>query len=77
LLGRVLLSHDDGWSIEGKPRGENLKRFGNPEPYTVLARGLVPMLRKAGLTEGEIDTMRVENPRQAFTVQRRLLSGPG
>jgi phosphotriesterase-related protein len=75
LLGRVLVSHDDGWAVEGEePRGATLKLFqnGNPAPYSAIFSRLLPDLRAAGFSVAEIDRFTRENPRQAFAIRRRL-----
>lgn len=71
LLGRVLISHDDGWSIEGQPPGGNLKPFGNgnDEPYTTVLTRFVPLLKERGFAEAEIRQLLVGNPRQAFRLR--------
>lgn len=75
-LGQVLLSHDDGWAVEGEaPSGSSLKLFanGNPEPYqSLFTRGL-PELRQAGFTEADLEGLLMQNPREAFTIRKRLV----
>lgn len=74
-LHRVLLSHDDGWSVDGAaPTGNKLTLFGNgnPAPYEALFTRLLPDLRAQGFTEVEIDQLLVTNPREALTLRRRL-----
>lgn len=62
LLDRVLLSHD----------GSSYPPQGNePRPFDTLFRTVRPKLRSAGLSEEEIHTLTVENPRRAFTVRVR------
>lgn len=73
-LGRVLISHDDGWAVEGEAAtGAALKLFGNgnPRPYASLFERLLPDLRTAGFTEDEIRQLTVLNPAQAFSVTLR------
>lgn len=75
LLGRVLVSHDDGWAVEGEAaQGSGLKLFGNgnPEPYRSLFERLEPDLRGAGFTEADWRTLTVTNPAAAFGIRRRL-----
>ncbi|MFI5169086.1 MAG: phosphotriesterase [Vicinamibacterales bacterium] len=67
-LDRVLVSQDAGWYHVGEPDG------GNYRSYAFLFDSFVPALRTAGLTEGEIRTLLVENPARAFAVKRRLLA---
>lgn len=70
LLGRVLLSHDDGWSIAGSDGSTRFSRLGNTgaPPYNTIFSKFLPMLRKAGLGSTEIQRLTVENPREAFAI---------
>ncbi|GIV20534.1 MAG: aryldialkylphosphatase [Armatimonadota bacterium] len=60
LLGRVLVSHDAGWYQVGEPGGGNFRE------YTTLFTHLIPALRKAGFSEGEIEQVIAKNPQKAF-----------
>lgn len=76
-LRRVLLSHDDGWAVEGEaPTGSELRLFGNgnPLPYDSLFSRLLPDLRARGFTEADFEQILVENPREALTLRSRLIS---
>ena len=57
---RVLLSQD-------VCHDSQLTRFGG-NGYTYLARTFLPRLREAGVSEAEIETMTVANPRRILTV---------
>ena len=73
---RVLISHDDGWAVEGdSPRQAPLKLFGNgnPEPYRSLFDRLWPDLRRAGCSEEELDQLLRLNPARAFGIRVRTL----
>jgi phosphotriesterase-related protein len=75
-LNRVLLSHDDGWAVDGDaPAGNKLTLFGNGNkaPYESLFTKLLPDLRLNGFTEADIQQLLVANPRAALTIRRRLL----
>ncbi|MBX3734605.1 MAG: phosphotriesterase [Verrucomicrobiae bacterium] len=77
LLNRVLLSHDDGWAVDGaQPTGNPITPFanGNPAPYESLFTRLLPDLKARGLSEAEVDQLLVINPREALTVRPRLLA---
>jgi phosphotriesterase-related protein len=65
LLDRVLLSHDAGWYEVGEVGG------GTFRPYDTLLVELVPALRAAGLTDGEVERLLVTNPASAFSVTVR------
>lgn len=76
-LNRVLLSHDDGWAVEGEaPSGSELRLFGNGNslPYDSLFTRLLPDLRAQGFTETDFEQILVENPRTALTLRLRLIS---
>ncbi len=75
LLRRVLVSHDDGWAVEGEvPRGATLKLFGNgnPRPYVSVFDRFLPDLREKGFTPEDEKTLLVVNPAAAFGIRRRL-----
>lgn len=68
-LHRVLLSHDDGWAVDGEaPAGSRLTLFGNgnPKPYTSLFERLLPDLRQAGFAEADFRRLTETNPAEAF-----------
>lgn len=75
-LNRVLLSHDDGWAVQGDaPTGGALALFenGNKAPYESIFTTLLPTLREKGFSEADIDQLLVVNPREALTIRKRLL----
>lgn len=55
-LSRILISHDICMKIE-------LKRYGGPG-YGHILRHIVPMMKRAGISEKDINTILIENPRQ-------------
>ena len=70
-LNRVLISHDDGWAVEGESlTGASLKLFGNgnPQPYRSIQERLLPDLHEAGFTDDEIDMLTRKNPTSALAV---------
>jgi len=60
LLERVLVSQDAGWYRVGEPGGGQFRGF-----ETLFTR-FVPALLAAGLTESEVRTLLVDNPRRAL-----------
>jgi phosphotriesterase-related protein len=75
-LHRVLISHDDGWAVEGdQARSTGLKLFGNgnPEPFTSIFTRLLPDLKAAGFSEEEINQLTRRNPAAAFGVRVRTV----
>ncbi len=74
-LHRGLLSHDDGWAVEGdEAQSTGLKLFGNgnPEPFTSIFTRLLPDLRTAGFTADDVAQLMGRNPAAAFGIRPRL-----
>jgi phosphotriesterase-related protein len=70
-LNRVLVSHDDGWAVEGdQERSTGLKLFGNgnPDPYTSIFTRLLPDLSAAGFSQSELDQLTIRNPAEALAI---------
>ena len=61
---RILISHDSGWYSAGEENG------GGYNGYTVIFKGLLPLLREHGFSQKEIRQLMVENPAQAFGIRR-------
>jgi phosphotriesterase-related protein len=61
LLGRILISQDSGWYRVGEPGG------GQFNGYTYLFDEFLPLLKKRGLTEGQLRILTVDNPAQVLT----------
>jgi len=73
-LERVLVSHDDGWAVEGEAaRSTGLKLFGNgnPRPYASVFDRLLPDLKAAGFTASELDRLQRTHPAEAFSLRIR------
>jgi phosphotriesterase-related protein len=62
-LHRILLSQDAGWFHVGEPGG------GEFRGYETLFTEFLPALRKAALTEDEINTLVIRNPRHALSLR--------
>ena len=73
LLGRVLLSHDHFWSVEGEGGRGSLKIHsgGATDAYESIFTHLLPDLRAAGFDENDIRQLTVKNPAEAFTIRVR------
>lgn len=67
LLNKVLLSHDAGWYEPAKEDG------GNYRGYTTLFEKLIPLLKKEGFSQREIEQLMVKNPAEAFSVRVRKI----
>jgi phosphotriesterase-related protein len=72
VLHRLLLSHDDGWSVEkdGDELVLTLFNNGNPIPYNSIERKLVPKLQELEFSREEIELLLVENPGRALAIPR-------
>lgn len=64
-LHRILVSQDAGWYTPGEPRGGNIRAYD-----TILTK-FAPALRSSGFTSAEIDTLFIDNPARAFSVEVR------
>jgi predicted metal-dependent phosphotriesterase family hydrolase len=74
LLRRVLISHDDGWAVDGAdPTGAGLTPFGNgnTRPYESIFTRLIPDLRARGFDEQDVNLLTAVNPATAFGVRVR------
>ncbi len=60
-LGRTLISQDAGWYRPGPERGSKYRG------YAYLLETFVPMLRRGGFSQDDVDQLLVRNPRQALT----------
>ena len=67
LLNKVLLSHDAGWYRPGEADGGKFRGF------ETLFEKLVPLLKKEGFSEKEINQLLVTNPANAFTIKIKKL----
>lgn len=68
LLHRVLVSQDAGWYSVGEPRG------GEFRPFDTVFTTFIPALQDAGFSDDEIETLFVDNPANAFSIERRTAS---
>lgn len=56
LLSRILLSQDRGWYVVGQDQGKYVN------PYHPILTEFIPLCRRRGLSEAEIEQMLVKNP---------------
>jgi len=68
LLHRVLVSHDAGWYRVGQPDG------GKFRDYTAVFNLFIPVLRENGFTDNDINQLLNINPREAFTIRKRVVN---
>jgi len=75
LLGRVLLSHDHYWSVEGEGGRGSLKLHagGAATAYEGIFTDLRPHLRTNGFSEDDIERLTIRNPAEAFAIRVRKL----
>lgn len=71
LLSQLLISHDNGWSVEDDSGTINLVPFdkGKNVPYQTIQTLLLPRLQKLGFTKAEIDLITIENPIKAYSLK--------
>ena len=71
VLNRVILSHDDGWAVLSNGSYKELELFGNGNlnPYTTIFSRLIPLLKKEGMTDAEIDLIMKENVVKCFAIR--------
>jgi predicted metal-dependent phosphotriesterase family hydrolase len=67
LLHRLLISHDDGWSVEP---GEEFTLFnnGNSSPYQTIETLLLPGLTALGFSKEDINTLLIANPAKVLAI---------
>jgi len=74
-LGRVLISHDDGFAVDGD--GERSSGFslfgGNPAPYIEIFDRFRPDLMNSGFAAADWDRLTTINPLEAFALRQRLI----
>jgi predicted metal-dependent phosphotriesterase family hydrolase len=61
FLGRTLISQDAGWYHVGEPGGGQFRGF------DYLLTGFLNALRGAGITDGQVRSLLVDNPRAALS----------
>jgi len=70
LLHKLLVSHDDGWSVELTKGELSLKLFenGNSQPYRTISEILEKRLYEIGFNKAQIDLILIENPKKAMAI---------
>ena len=67
FMHRTLISQDAGWYHVGEPAG------GNFRSYDFLFTHFIPALKKTGITDEQVRTLLIDNPRRALTLSVRAL----
>jgi len=68
--GQIVVSHDGVWCTRGKPFPDDMLALMDPDILfnpTHFHRNIIPQLLEAGITQRQIDTMLVDNPRRFFS----------
>lgn len=75
LLSKLLISHDDGWSVVNNSGNVELILFenGNTKPYNTIIIKFIDELYKTGFTKEEINRLLIENPKNAMAIRKRVL----
>jgi phosphotriesterase-related protein len=68
LLHKVLISHDDGWSVLSNGSYTKVELFGNGnnQPYSAIFTKLIPALKKRGIRQSEVDQIMIRNIIECF-----------
>jgi len=72
LLDKVLISHDDGWSVIQKDDGIidfELFGNGNKKPFSTIFEILFPRLKEFGFTQENFNQLLIQNPGQAYKIE--------
>ncbi|MFV0277982.1 MAG: phosphotriesterase [Parahaliea sp.] len=67
--GQIVISHDSVWCTRGEPFPRELVETMDPDILfnpTHFHRNIVPQLLASGVSQAQIDTMLVDNPRRFF-----------
>jgi phosphotriesterase-related protein len=69
---QIVVSHDSVWCTRGKPFPDDMLALMDADILfdpTHFHRNIIPRLLEAGVTQQQIDTMLVDNPRRFFSGQ--------
>ena len=67
---RIVISHDNVWCTRGQPFPEDMLAMMDPEILfnpTHFHQNILPRLLEEGVSQQQIDTMLVDNPRRFFS----------
>ena len=67
---QIVISHDSVWCTRGQPFPDDLLELIDPEVLfdpTHFHRNIIPRLLQEGVTQQQIDTMLIANPRRFFS----------
>lgn len=69
LLHRLLISHDDGWSVLSNGSYKSIEPFKKGKQYATISEKLIPVLVQRGMNEKEIEQVMKTNPRICFALK--------
>ncbi len=69
LLHRLLMSHDDGWSVLSNGSYNSIEPFKKGKQYATISEKLIPVLLQRGMNEKEIEQVMKTNPRICFALK--------
>lgn len=68
LLHRLLISHDDGWSVLSNGSYKSIEPFKKGKQYATISEKLIPVLIQKGMNEKEIEQVMKINPKKCFAL---------
>ena len=69
LLNRLLISHDDGWSVLSNGSYDSIELFKKGKQYATISEKLIPILLQNGMNQKEIEQVMKTNPRICFALK--------
>ena len=71
LLHKVIISHDDGWSVLSNGSYKSVELFdnGNTQPYSTIFTKLIPALKKNGFRQADVDQIMTRNVIDCFALR--------
>lgn len=69
LLHRLLISHDDGWSVLSNGSYDSIEPFKKGKQYATISEKLIPVLIQKGMNEKEIEQVMKINPKKCFALK--------
>jgi phosphotriesterase-related protein len=69
LLNRLLISHDDGWSVLSNGSYDSIEPFKKGKQYATISEKLIPILLQKGMNQKEIEQVMKTNPRICFAIK--------
>jgi phosphotriesterase-related protein len=67
-INQTLISQDAYWSVE-KDASNEIYFLHHGSPYSAIFDALIPTLKKAGFSSGDIDQLLINNPAKAYEIE--------